>query len=75
MNDKQQLVLEKIAARLTELRKEKGLSQRQLAARCDVDSSKINKIERRKANLWITTLVELAHGLEVHPREFLDIEF
>lgn len=36
---------------------------------------KINKLENNKANLTATTLIELAEGLEVHPKELLDINF
>ena len=71
--DKQRLKL--FAAHLAKLRKEKGLSQRELASRCDVDFGKISKIESNKANLTLTTLFELAEGLEVHPKELLNITF
>jgi transcriptional regulator with XRE-family HTH domain len=40
-----------------------------------VDHAKISKIENNKANLLITTLVELADGLGVHPKKLLDIDF
>lgn len=64
-----------IGDRLARIRKEKGLSQRELSYRCDVDYSKISKIEIGKANLYVTTLIELAKGLDVHPKELLDVEF
>ncbi len=75
MKDKDKKKLRKIATQLTKLRKKKGLSMRQLAARCDVDYGKISKIEGMKANLMVTTLLELAEGLEVHPKELLDVDF
>lgn len=67
--------LEKFAAQLIKLRTKKGLSQRELSSRCDVDYGKISKLENNKANLTLTTLIELAEGLEIHPRELLDINF
>jgi transcriptional regulator with XRE-family HTH domain len=67
--------LEKFAAQLIKLRKKKGISQRELSSRCDVDYGKISKLENTKANLTLTTLIELAEGLEVHPRDLLDIDF
>lgn len=48
---------------------------RELAARCDVDYGKISKLENNKANLSLTTLIELAEGLEVHPKVLLDFDF
>jgi transcriptional regulator with XRE-family HTH domain len=74
MKEKDKLRLQKIAANLIKIRKGKGLSQRQLASMCDVDYGKISKIENNKANLTVTTLIELAEGLGVHPRKLLDFE-
>jgi transcriptional regulator with XRE-family HTH domain len=59
---------------LTKIRESKGLSIRQLAARCDVDHAKISKIESNKANMMVTTLMELAEGLAIHPKKMLDFE-
>jgi transcriptional regulator with XRE-family HTH domain len=47
----------------------------QLAARCDVDRGKISKIENATANYNITTLIELAKGMEMHPKVFMDVDF
>lgn len=74
MKDKDRKRMEKFAAHLSKLRENKGLSQRQLALRCDVDYGKISKIENNKANLLLTTLFELAEGLEVHPKKLLDFD-
>ena len=75
MKEKDIKRLEKFAAQLIKLRMQKGLSQRELSSRCDVDYGKISKLENNKANLTLTTLIELAEGLEVHPKEMLDINF
>jgi transcriptional regulator with XRE-family HTH domain len=75
MKDKDKRRLQQFAAHLSRLRQEKGLSQRALSARCEVDFGKISKIENSKANLVVTTLIELAEGLGVHPRELLNIDF
>jgi len=65
----------KFSERLRKLRELEGISQRELSSRCDVDFAKISKIENNKANLYITTLFELAEGLGVHPKELLDFDF
>jgi DNA-binding Xre family transcriptional regulator len=72
MKDKDKKRLKKFAAQLTKLRKKRGLSMRELSSRCDVDYGKISKLENNKANLTLTTLFELAEGLEVHPKDLLD---
>jgi len=75
MKEKDQERLRKIGAKVRKVREKSDLSQQQLAARCDVDRGKISKIENATANYNITTLIELAKGMEVHPKMFLDIDF
>lgn len=60
---------------LRSLRKEKGLSLRQMEELCDLDNSNISKIENGKFDIQLSTIVELAKGLNVHPRELLDYHF
>jgi transcriptional regulator with XRE-family HTH domain len=74
MKEKDRRRLRKVAANLTKIRESKGLSIRELATRCDVDHSKISKIENNKANLMVTTLIELAEGLAVHPKKLLEFD-
>jgi transcriptional regulator with XRE-family HTH domain len=75
MKERDKHRLDKFGAHLAKLREAKGLSQRALSARCEVDFAKISKLENGKANLVITTLIELAEGLGVHPKELLDLDF
>jgi len=75
MREKDKRRLEQFGKHLSKIRKKKGLSMRELAARCDVDYAKISKLENNKANVTITTLIELAEGLGVHPKELLNIDF
>jgi transcriptional regulator with XRE-family HTH domain len=68
--------LQKFRENLKRLRTERGLSQRGLSYLCDVDYSKISKLENDDAtNLNLTTLFELAKGLGVHPKELINYEF
>lgn len=62
----------KFGERLQRIRMSKGLSLRALAANCDIDDSKISKIENGKFNIKLSTIIELANGLEIKPRELLD---
>jgi transcriptional regulator with XRE-family HTH domain len=74
MKEKDKKRLKKFAAHLKKLRLSKGLSQRELSSRCDIDFAKISKIESVKANFMFTTLIELAEGLNVEPSELLDFD-
>jgi transcriptional regulator with XRE-family HTH domain len=68
--------LQKFREKLAQLRREKGLSQRGLSYLCDVDHTKISKLEGdENTNLTLTTLFELARGLGVHPKELIDYDF
>jgi len=68
--------MQQFRANLIRLRNERGLSQRGLSYLCDVDYAKIGKLESNAdSNLNLTTLFELARGLNVHPTELIDYEF
>lgn len=60
--------------RVEKFRKKLGLSYRELAQKCDVDHSNISKIEKGEVDLRISTIQELAKGLEVHPQELFDFK-
>jgi transcriptional regulator with XRE-family HTH domain len=57
------------------VRKSKKLSLRDMADMCSLDNSNISKIEKGKLNITLTTIIELAKGLGVHPKELLDYDF
>jgi len=60
---------------IQKLRERKGLSLRDVAANCELDSSNISKIERGFFNVRLSNIVELAKGLEVPPKKLLDFDF
>ena len=72
---KKKEALARFGNRLNQLRKEKHMSFRQLAAQCDVDHSDIKKFENGEKNITILTVIELSIGLGVHPKELLDFDF
>ncbi len=45
-----------------------------LAQKCDVDHSNISKIEKGEVDLRISTIQELAKGLDVHPQELFNFK-
>ena len=63
--------LEKFGENLQKLRKQKGLSLREMSYACSVDNSKISKIEKGHINITITTLLQLAGALGVSPAALL----
>ncbi len=72
MKEKDTIVLKNLGQKILNLRLSKGLSQEDVSFRCDVDRAKISKIENGVANCNVTTLVELAKGLDVPPKDLLD---
>ena len=67
--------LKKFGKRVAELRKSKDLSYRKLAQRCNIDYSDISKIEKGLIKIQLPTILELAKGLEVHPKELFNFDF
>jgi transcriptional regulator with XRE-family HTH domain len=67
-------VLRKFGENLRRLRKEKGLSLREMSYACSIDNSKIAKIEKGMINITLTTLLQLATALEMHPSSLLAYE-
>jgi transcriptional regulator with XRE-family HTH domain len=60
--------------RLEHFRTEQELSFRQLAQNCNLDHSDIRKIEKGKRNIQLSTILELAKGLGIQPKELFDFE-
>lgn len=60
---------------LKKFREKKGLSLRKLAANCNVDHSDIAKIEKGEISIGLKTVLELAKGLEIHPKKLFDFTF
>jgi DNA-binding Xre family transcriptional regulator len=67
-------VLKKFGENLRKLRKEKGLSLREMSYACSIDNSKIAKIEKGMINITFTTLLQLAVALEAQPAILLEYE-
>ncbi|WP_233268911.1 helix-turn-helix domain-containing protein [Mucilaginibacter lacusdianchii] len=63
---------ELFGSNLKRIREEKNLSLRTLAANCELDDSQISKIENGKKNIQLSTIFELAKGLNVPPKELLE---
>ena len=66
--------LQKFGQNLRKIRDSKNLSLREVSLNCNIDNSKISKIEQGRINITYTTLLELANGLKVDPSELLKIK-
>ena len=67
--------IKKFGLNIKKLREAKELSFRELSYACDIDNSKISKIEKGQINITFTTILQLARALEVTPSELLQTEF
>jgi len=66
MIEKHNDVYDRIGSNLKALRKKAGLTQQQLADKCEkVDRAKISDIENAKEDYMFSTLLEIAKGLGV----------
>lgn len=64
----------KFGKQIEKFRVDQNLSYRQLAQRCDIDHGNISKIEKGEINIQLSSMLQLAKGLNIHPKEFLDFE-
>lgn len=56
-------ILQRIGAKIKELRLEKGLSQEELAAKSGVDRTFIGGLERGERNVSVMTLCDILRGV------------
>lgn len=66
--------LKKVGKHIALLREKRGLSQTELALRCDKDKQSLNRLEKGKINPSIFYLKEIADELGISLKELLDIQ-
>jgi transcriptional regulator with XRE-family HTH domain len=69
---KKQRLLNKVGKRIVELRKQKNLSQRQLAFLSGKDPQSLERVENGKINPTIFYLYEISQALGVSLNELID---
>jgi transcriptional regulator with XRE-family HTH domain len=62
----------KLGKTIQRIRKEKGMSLLDVSYNCSLLDGKISEIEHGKHNITLSTILELAKGLEVHPSKLFD---
>lgn len=66
--------LRAFGAHLRHLRKQRELSQEQLAWKADLELSQISRIERGVIGAGLSQVFKIAQALEIHPRDLFDFE-
>lgn len=66
-----QNILVKFGERVREIRKEKGLSQEELAHKADLHRTYIGMIERAEKNITLINIEKIANALEVNIKELI----
>lgn len=64
----------KVGKRIQQIRMEKGLSQRELAFKCDIEKSSITRIESGRTNLTLKSLYIISKELNVSIMDLVNIE-
>ncbi|MDC9724203.1 MAG: helix-turn-helix transcriptional regulator [Urechidicola sp.] len=70
--DSKQNILIKFGERVREIRKEKGLSQEELAHKADLHRTYIGMIERAEKNITILNIEKIANALEVSIKDLFN---
>lgn len=70
--DSKQNILIKFGERVREIRKEKGLSQEELAHKADLHRTYIGMIERAEKNITLLNIEKIANALEVNIKELIN---
>ena len=70
--DSKKNILIKFGERVREIRKEKGLSQEELAHKADLHRTYIGMIERAEKNITLINIEKIANALEVDLKILLE---
>jgi len=68
-------IQEKLGENIREIRKQKGLSQEELAFRSGLHRTYISDVERGERNVSIKNIEKIAWALGVKPSELLEINY
>lgn len=75
MGEQDDQYLKRFGERLESLKKASGLSYRKIAANCNVEHADIKRYVDGKINPTLLTIIDLAKGLGIEPKELLDVEW
>ncbi|MFV0581452.1 MAG: helix-turn-helix domain-containing protein [Parabacteroides gordonii] len=72
MNEQQLFI--KIGDRIKEIRLLKGISQQDLAARCNFEKANMSRIESGRTNLTIKNAYKICIALDIKLKDLVDVE-
>lgn len=72
---KNQKLLNKLGAQVLKLRKEKKLSQEQLAHKAQIPVNQVGRIERGEVNPTVSTLYAISIALDIELHDMLKFNF
>ncbi|ALL07003.1 hypothetical protein AQ505_16830 [Pedobacter sp. PACM 27299] len=75
MGEKEDKYLKRFGERLEVLKEASGLSYRKIAANCNVEHSDIKRYVDGKINPTLLTIIDLAKGLGIEPKELLEVRW
>jgi transcriptional regulator with XRE-family HTH domain len=67
-----EIFLKKLGNNIARLREKAGLSQTELALRCDKDRQSLNRIEKGRTNPTAYLLLQIASELKIPAKDLLD---
>lgn len=68
------IFLKRLGVRIATVREQQGLTQSELARKCDKDRQSINRLEKGRVNASIYYLQQIALELEVSLSQLLDLD-
>lgn len=72
MNEQQLFI--KIGDKIREKRLERGISQQDLAAKCNFEKANMSRIEAGRTNLTIKTAFKISCALGIKLKDLVDVE-
>ena len=73
MNTKDEKYLLELGAKVKRLREKKQYEQKAFAFDCEIGRTQLYMIESGKTNPRLLTLVKIAHGLDMHISDLLNL--
>ncbi|MGN8056032.1 helix-turn-helix domain-containing protein [Pedobacter sp. 22163] len=71
--EKKDQIKQAFGSHLQKLRLTRSLSIRKLAGNSGLEYSQVQRIEQGKVNISLTTIFALAEGLDLDPKDLLDL--
>lgn len=72
MNEQQLFI--RIGDKIKEIRQLKGVSQQDLAAKCNFEKANMSRIEAGRTNLTIKNAYKISVALDIKLKDLLDVE-